>query len=439
MPSETIYVDIPDDASLRAQKSNKGESRPFLSLPRDVRRPEENFFQKLRRSFIGHRGNGNNTPTFVNFQAHRGLVPNGSENTISGFKLASENSTVKSIEFDVRMTKDKVLVVAHGLTEDESHSNEVQPDDMTYEVLHKKHPEVPRFEDVVKLCKERNLFMNIELKTFAKDNYYTWKETVDSVVKLLQREFDHNGSSSSTATPMEGKTSTTSTTSNNFAEILRISSFDGTLLQRVKEIEPKIPLGMIYEFHAGWYQEFGSAECLNDRNSIIQTATNNPLSDDVFMNPFLSLDVCGFRTAGFEEKEKLALRTNFDSVHLFAPEITLEMMTAAKTRNVPVVAYFANPWRSGFIENAESYEKISNMGASVICGNKLDEFNRAVELDGAWRFAVFVFFICVYFLVSVLHRVWGRSAGKFADKTNTSRDETVDANTGYYSAGRQEY
>jgi glycerophosphoryl diester phosphodiesterase len=81
---------------------------------------------------IGHRG-------------ARGLAP---ENTIASLQKALEHH-VDELEFDLRVTKDGVVILHHDLylTDQEGHKHRLA--DHTYEELHARKPDLPTFDEVL--------------------------------------------------------------------------------------------------------------------------------------------------------------------------------------------------------------------------------------------------------------------------------------------------
>lgn len=100
---------------------------------------------------------------FTKIIAHRGASYLAHhENTIESFELAIEIEA-DMVEFDVRCTSDRKLVVIHDST-----FNEMPVAYQTYAEMNRKAAEegyhIPTFEEVVKLCAGR-IFMDIEVKS----------------------------------------------------------------------------------------------------------------------------------------------------------------------------------------------------------------------------------------------------------------------------------
>jgi len=174
----------------------------------------------------GHRGYGSDALAEVGNKAPH--------NSILAFEKAAKDPSVTSVEFDIRRSMDGFLVVTHGPgvfklpnQEDNDISDlpggQLDPSVFTWEQIQKINIQdddasqvtrIPLFKDVIRLCVESGLKMNVELKT---------KDTVEETVQLLRDE----GALSS---------------------VLQISSFWRSNLQKVMELEPSIPLGSLYNF-----------------------------------------------------------------------------------------------------------------------------------------------------------------------------------------------
>ena len=114
--------------------------------------------------------------------AHRGSKGNYPENSMLAFKKAT-SAGVYGLEFDIHMTKDKELVVIHDATLDRTTTGTGYVKDYTLAEIQKfsigaKFTEfkfydsswddevVPTLTDVLLLCKEHDLAVNVELKTY---------------------------------------------------------------------------------------------------------------------------------------------------------------------------------------------------------------------------------------------------------------------------------
>ena len=145
---------------------------------------------------------------FTKIIAHRGasaLVPH--ENTMESFRLAIEIEA-DMVEFDVRCTSDRKLVVIHDST-----FNEMPVAYQTYAEMNRKAVEdgyrIPTFEEVVELCAGR-IFMDIEVKSGGYE-----KELVNILHKYCR--------------PDE----------------YSVKSFFDPVVYRVKKLDPKITTGLL--------------------------------------------------------------------------------------------------------------------------------------------------------------------------------------------------
>ena len=106
------------------------------------------------------------TPDFIEpffmFIAHRGLFDdNIKENTIKAFDNAFNNG-YEGIEFDVRLTKDKIPVILHDSFLSRVFGVKGLLRNYTYQELLNNKIEIPKFEDVI--SRYNNKVMVIELK-----------------------------------------------------------------------------------------------------------------------------------------------------------------------------------------------------------------------------------------------------------------------------------
>lgn len=131
--------------------------------------------------------------------AHRGFSGFAPENTLSAFKLALSNQSVRSIELDVQLSKDGVPVVIHDFTLERTTNGYGFVKDKTYEELREldagnwfseefKNEKIPTLEEVLALCKDK-CQLNIELKTI--DGMYDgYEKIVVEMVKKYEMEDD---------------------------------------------------------------------------------------------------------------------------------------------------------------------------------------------------------------------------------------------------------
>lgn len=129
---------------------------------------------------------------------HRGAKGNYPENSLLAFRKAIE-AGVDGMEFDVHLTKDQQLVVIHDATLDRTTTGVGYIKDYTLAQIRKfsigaKYTEyqqyekswdelyVPTLTEVLALCLEHNLEVNIELKTYEV-NYPQIEEILLATVK----------------------------------------------------------------------------------------------------------------------------------------------------------------------------------------------------------------------------------------------------------------
>ena len=95
-------------------------------------------------------------------EAHRGGGEHMMENEIPAF-LYGASQGVDSVEFDVWLTSDNKLAISHGPDVEGIARDYDVP---TYEGLKlmNENDNIPLLEDVIDVCLEHNLFMNVEIK-----------------------------------------------------------------------------------------------------------------------------------------------------------------------------------------------------------------------------------------------------------------------------------
>jgi len=113
---------------------------------------------------IGHRG-------------AKGLAP---ENTLRSFEKALEHH-VDEIEFDLRVTKDNVVVVHHNPDLTDPENNKLIVADHTYAELCKHKPDLLTFKELLKAM-DYNIHLLIEIKPH---------EPTAAIVQLISTELTH--------------------------------------------------------------------------------------------------------------------------------------------------------------------------------------------------------------------------------------------------------
>ncbi|MEA2053082.1 MAG: glycerophosphodiester phosphodiesterase family protein [Euryarchaeota archaeon] len=150
----------------------------------------------------------------VKVLGHRGCAGIEPENTMRAFKRAM-NLGVDFIELDVRMSRDKKLVVIHDDKVDRTTNDNGYVRDLTFEEIRKldagKGEKIPSLEEAVDLLKKGKQRIAIEIKE---------PDTLEGILKIVKEEGLNNK--------------------------VIIVSFWHNVLKRSKEIEPEIKTGTIF-------------------------------------------------------------------------------------------------------------------------------------------------------------------------------------------------
>eukprot|EP01062_Namystynia_karyoxenos_P009678 TRINITY_DN13424_c0_g1_i1.p2 TRINITY_DN13424_c0_g1~~TRINITY_DN13424_c0_g1_i1.p2 ORF type:complete len:294 (+),score=85.89 TRINITY_DN13424_c0_g1_i1:85-882(+) len=156
-------------------------------------------------------------PGRVEVQGHRIAGRLAPENSLAAVVVATRLG-VDSVEFDVRRTKDGVLVVSHG-PEMPGIPHGVGVEQIEWARLRElelpgsNHEHIPKLQWVVAHCLSGHLFMNVEIKTGH-------AAAVPDVLRLMEES------------GAKGK--------------FVISSFDRNVLKRVFALDPTIGVGALY-------------------------------------------------------------------------------------------------------------------------------------------------------------------------------------------------
>ena len=152
--------------------------------------------------------------------AHRGMLKQKTENTISSFKEAMKYD-IDSIELDIHLTKDKKLVVFHDFTLDRICNINEYIGELTYNEIKNikinNEDTIPLLKDVLDLFIDTDINLNVELKSSS----YLYNDIEQMTVNMIK---DYN---------MEDYTI--------------FSSFDHRALIKIKEIDKKLKVGTLYE------------------------------------------------------------------------------------------------------------------------------------------------------------------------------------------------
>jgi glycerophosphoryl diester phosphodiesterase len=129
--------------------------------------------------------------------AHRGYSAKYPENTLSAFK----NAKADFIEFDVTLTKDNEIIVIHDDTIDRTTNGKGKVNDFTLKELKNftiyPNEKIPALNEVLALCKEINMPVNIELKKIFKNEPVFLEKVLKTVKnfefenKILISSFEH--------------------------------------------------------------------------------------------------------------------------------------------------------------------------------------------------------------------------------------------------------
>jgi glycerophosphoryl diester phosphodiesterase len=163
--------------------------------------------------------------------AHRGASAYAPENTMAAFELAIDLGA-DAIELDLRQTKDSVLVFLHDADVDRTTNGTGNVKDFTFSELQKldvdswfdkefSDEKIPSLQEVVDLLVDSTLII-IELKE-GNETYPGIEENVVSLIK-------ENGIEAQTI----------------------LKSFDPNVLERLRKIDPTIPLLYVYAVRIPW-------------------------------------------------------------------------------------------------------------------------------------------------------------------------------------------
>ena len=173
----------------------------------------QNFYPNSRPLIFGHRGSPTNT----------------TENTLASFEKAIDDG-VDGLEFDVRLTKDKQIVIFHDSDLQRLAGVNKKIQDLTYEELQEIKLEqghrIPRLDGFVPLL-EKIKAVNIEIKS---DGIFKGQNIVKPLIQFLDKH--------------------------NIDDKCIVSSFNPLILLRLKLKRSKTILGYLYNrsmiFHP-WY------------------------------------------------------------------------------------------------------------------------------------------------------------------------------------------
>ncbi len=146
---------------------------------------------------------------------HRGIPVKAPENTIKGF-MEAQKLGADGIELDVRLTKDRKVVVIHDAEIDRTSNGTGRVRDYTLEELKQfdfgEGEKIPTLDEVLNTI-DPNIIVNIEIKE---------PDMVKEVIEIIRR--------------------------NNAQDRVLISSFIQPILLLIKKQEPRIKTGVLFGF-----------------------------------------------------------------------------------------------------------------------------------------------------------------------------------------------
>ncbi|KRU25235.1 glycerophosphodiester phosphodiesterase [Clostridium botulinum] len=164
---------------------------------------------------------------YTKILAHRGASAYAPENTMAAFKKAIEMNA-DGIELDVHLSKDGYIVIIHDERVDRTTDGKGEVKDFSLDELRRldagswfsdeyKDEKIPTLEELLKLIKNTELYLNIEIKA----GYRAYPNIEEKVIAMIEKY--------------------------KMLDRVVISSFDHYSLVRVKEINSNIKTGMLYE------------------------------------------------------------------------------------------------------------------------------------------------------------------------------------------------
>lgn len=170
--------------------------------------------------------------------AHRGASAHAPENTLAAFELALEQGA-PAIEFDVKLTADRHVVIHHDLTLDRTTDGSGPLSKQSLAALREldagskfsaqfRGEKIPTLDEVFESL-GRKMFMNVELTNYASP----FDGLVDEVVKLVRKH--------------------------GLEERVLFSSFYPTNLVRARRLLPSVPRGQLsLPGGSGWWQRLAA-------------------------------------------------------------------------------------------------------------------------------------------------------------------------------------
>ncbi|WP_068773585.1 glycerophosphodiester phosphodiesterase [Paenibacillus sp. FJAT-26967] len=220
--------------------------------------------------------------------AHRGASGEAPENTLAAFKLGLEQGC-GAYELDVHLSKDGQIVVIHDATIDRTTNGTGAVNEMTVEELKAfdagswfsetyTGERLPLLEEVFAMTPE-DIIINIEIK----GSYNKQLEPI--LVELLRKT--------------------------NRVDTVVISSFDWKSLQLIKELEPQIKVGLLYNLRLQHHEKLAEAAGTDIFSLHPNGAKLDP--EDIQHAQAANLEVYVW-TVNTEEQMALALKSGADGI-----------------------------------------------------------------------------------------------------------------------------
>jgi glycerophosphoryl diester phosphodiesterase len=159
------------------------------------------------------------TTSSMKIIGHRGAKGLAPENTLASFTKALQHH-VDQLEFDLRVTKDTIVVVHHNRTLTDPDGRQLRISGHTFKELRTHKPDLLTFEDLLDVIDHR-IHLLIEIKPH---------EPTEQIIKLIQAELKRGRK----------------------ADTMSIGSFDQSVLRAMHAAFPKLEM-VIIEHWSGVY------------------------------------------------------------------------------------------------------------------------------------------------------------------------------------------
>lgn len=234
--------------------------------------------------------------------AHRGFSGKYPENTMLAFKKAYE-AGCDGFETDVQLSKDGVLVLCHDETLDRTTTGTGYLNNYTYEELltfdagikfneEFKGEKIPTFEELLAFCKEKNLFLNLELK----NTELLYEGMEEKILDLIEKY--------------------------NFKDNIIYSSFNHYSMVKLKELDPTVKTGLLYDaglYHPENYCLAVGADAVHPHyfSVMFKEIVDDIKKKNVLINTY---------TVNKKEHMKVLLDLGIDSIITNYPDVLCELM-----------------------------------------------------------------------------------------------------------------